>query len=467
MPDDRAPAAAAAGSSRRHFLSRVARGSLALAAAPTLGHLGLGACSPAAPRQAPSPASGEAYWGWVQEQFAIRSGAMPLNAANLCPAPRAVIEAATAAMRDIEGDVSFHNRAKYETTQDHVRSMLAAHLGASVDEIAIVRNTSEGNNIVAGGLPLRAGDEVVLFDQNHPTNNVAWEVRGARFGFTVRRVAVPAPPGSADEIVEIFRRAITPRTRVLAFSDVSNTTGVRLPTAELCRIARERGIYTHVDGAQTFGALQVNVGALGCDSYASSAHKWAMGPKEAGVLYVRAERIPELWPGSVGVGWGNGAETTARGARKFETLGQRNDATIAAFGTALEFREQVGAARIEARVLELAAAMKEGLGRIPGARFATSRAPELSAGVIVMRVDGADMRRLYETLYTEHGIAGAPTGGLRFCPHIYNTIADVERAVAAVDGLVRGRTSTPLAAPSPDPPQPPASRAPGTRQPTR
>ena len=437
MPNDRAPAATAAGTSRRDFLSRTARGSLALAVAPALGHLGLAACSPAAPGQAPSPSEGEAYWRWVRGQFAIRDGVTLLNAANLCPAPRAVTDAAIAAMRDIEGDVSFHNRAKYAETQERVRRALATHLGASEDEIAIVRNTSEANNIVAGGLPLRAGDEVVLFDQNHPTNNVSWEVRGARFGFSVRRVSVPAPPGSTDEIVELFRGALGPRTRVLAFSDVSNSTGVRLPVAELCRIARERDLHVHVDGAQTFGAFQVNLRELGCDSYASSAHKWAMGPKEAGVLYVRSERIAELWPGDVGIGWGNGAETSARGARKFETLGQRNDATIAAFGAALEFREQIGPARIEARVMELAAALKEGLAGMRGARLATSRAPELSGGVVVVRFDGADNRRVYEALYTEHGIAGAPTGGLRFCPHIYNTMAEVERTVAAVDGMVR------------------------------
>lgn len=438
MPDDRAPTAAAtAGASRRDFLSRVARGSLALAAAPSLGHLGLTACAPTRSAQAPSPGQGEPYWQWVREQFAIRDGVTPLNAANLCPAPRVVSDAAIAAMRDIEGDVSFHNRAKYADTQEAVRRRLAAHLGASEDEIAIVRNTSEANNIVAGGLPLRSGDEVVLFDQNHPTNNVAWEVRGARFGFAVRRVAVPAPPGSADEIVELFRRALGPRTRALAFSDVSNTTGVRLPVRELCRIARERNIHVHVDGAQTFGAFQVNLHDLGCDSYASSAHKWAMGPKEAGVLYVRGDRIGELWPGDVGVGWGNGAETSARGARKFETLGQRNDATIAAFGAALAFRETIGPARIEARVVELAAAMKEGLARIPGARLATSPVPELSGGVVVVRVEGADNRRLYEALYAEHGIAGAPTGGLRFCPHVYNTLTEVERTISAVDGLVR------------------------------
>ncbi|MGH7554476.1 MAG: aminotransferase class V-fold PLP-dependent enzyme, partial [Longimicrobiales bacterium] len=246
---------------------------------------------------------------------------MPLNAANLCPAPRMVIDAASAAMRDVEGDVSFQNRAKYGTILDDVRLRLAAYLGAAPEELAIVRNTSEANNIIVGGLKLKAGDEVVLFDQNHPTNNVAWEVRGARFGFTVKRVTIEGTPSNPAEVLDVFRRALTPRTRVLSFSDVSNSSGLRVPARELCALGRERGIHVHVDGAQTFGALVRDLHALGCDSYSASAHKWFMGPKEAGVLFVRAERVADIWPGVVGVGWGSAAETTARGARKFETLG--------------------------------------------------------------------------------------------------------------------------------------------------
>ena len=113
-------------------------------------------------------------------------------------------------------------------------------------------------------------------------------------------------------------------------------TGMRLPAAALCRLARERGAYVHVDGAQTWGAFVMDLRAMDCDSYSASAHKWLCGPLEAGILYLRAERIAGIWPGVVGVGWGRNVQTNAAGARKFETLGQRNDATIAALGAALE-----------------------------------------------------------------------------------------------------------------------------------
>jgi selenocysteine lyase/cysteine desulfurase len=379
----------------------------------------------------------ESFWRLVKQQFTIREGVVLLNAANLCPAPHSVTERVFHLTRDIDGDVSFQNRAKFNALLEEARKKLAAFVGASEDEIAIVRNTSEANNIIVGGLHLRPGDEVVILDQNHPTNNIAWDVRAARFGFSVKRVSVNSPPSSQEDILSAFRDALTTQTKALAFSDVSNTTGVRLPAKELCRMARERGIYTHVDGAQTFGVLQLHLHEMGCDSYAASAHKWFMGPKEAGLLYVRRERCGEIWPGVVGVGWGDKADTSARGARKFETLGQRDDARLAAMGTAVDFHHLIGPARIEARVTELAAALKVELKKLPGAKLITSPNPELSAGVCVVRFDGLDHQKLYEALYAKHGIAGAAVGGLRLCPHIYNTRDEIERTVAAVSTLIK------------------------------
>jgi selenocysteine lyase/cysteine desulfurase len=451
MPDRRTPEQLTH-PSRRRFLLDAARGSLGLAA--VAGLPGAAAADDAAravsgPRDrradarlpAAPQAPDEAYWRLVKAQFPLRDGVIPMNAANLCPAPRSVLDACTQAMRDVEGDVSFQNRAKYGELREQARAKLAAYLNAAPDEIAIVRNTSEANNIIVGGLALGPGDEVLLFDENHPTNNVAWDVRAARHGFTVRRVKLETPPAAGDEILTAFRRALSPRTRALSFSDVSNVTGTRLPTKELCALARERGIYAHVDGAQTCGALRCDLRDLGCDSFSASAHKWLMGPKEAGVLFVRQERIAQIWPGVVGVGWGSTAETEARGARKFETLGQRNDALVAAVGTTIDFHQAIGADAIEARVLQLAGAVREGLLALSGVQPVTPTAPGVSAGVVIVRIDGRDNRQLYERLYREHGVAAAATGGLRFSPHIYNTLADIEHTVKSVAQLLRGTPS--------------------------
>jgi selenocysteine lyase/cysteine desulfurase len=379
----------------------------------------------------------ESFWRLVKEQFIIKPKLIMLNAANLCPSPHMVRDKVSRLTDDLDGDVSFQNRAKFDVLREEARRKLAAFVGASDDEIAIVRNTSEANNLIVSGLELKAGDEVVIFDQNHPTNNVSWDVRAARIGFSVKRVSLQSPPDSVEQIVKAFHTAISPKTKVLSITDVSNSTGLRLPSKELCRIARERGIYTHVDGAQTFGALSLNLHEMGCDSYSGSAHKWFLGPKEAGLLYVRQGRIAEVWPSVVGVGWGSKVETSAKGARKFETLGQRDDAAVSAMGTTADFLNLIGVARIEARIRELATSLKEGARKIPGARLITSPNPELSAGVCVIRFDGIDNQKVYEALYARHGIAGAPSGGVRFCPHIYNTMEEIERTLTALGQVLK------------------------------
>ena len=423
-------------STRRDFLKRTAAGAAGMAILPSEGLRRAPGSASVPPVPHASRAPDEAYWRDVKAQFLVRDGFIMMNAANLCPAPRSVVDAVAAAMRDEDADVSFQNREKYNRLWAETRTRLAGFVGAGEDEVAVVRNTSEANNIVVAGMPLKAGDDVLLFDENHPTNNVAWEVRAARYGFTVRRVKVDPATADASAIVDAFKRALLPNTRVLSITDVSSNTGTRLPSTELCALARGRGIWAHVDGAQTFGALRRDMRAVGCDSYTASAHKWFMGPKEAGLLFVRKERHAELWPSVVGVGWGSTVTTQLPGARKFETLGQRNDATVAGLAAAVDFHAKIGGERIEARVIELTTALFEGLRAMRGAQMITPARAELRGGVCIVRFDGREARPLHEALYREHRIATAPTGGLRFSPHIYNTMQDVERALVAARALI-------------------------------
>jgi selenocysteine lyase/cysteine desulfurase len=353
----------------------------------------------------------------------------------MCPSPRAVADEVANLTNDIDADCSFQNRAKFADLLETSRQKVAQHLGVSADEIALVRNTSEANNTINNGLALQPGDEVVVWDQNHPTNNVAWDVRAARFGLKVRRVATPAEPTDAGQLLRTFTDAFGPRTRVLAVTHISNVSGVRLPVRDLCEAAHRRGIFVHVDGAQSWGALSVNLRDLGCDSYSASAHKWFVGPKEVGVLFVRQERIAEVWPSVVAPGWGNRVEPAVKGARKFESLGQRDDAALAAIATAVDVHLTIGPARIEARVYELAGALKAGL-KEAGVGLISPLDPALSAGVCVARIPQGRTNEVYTKLYTEHGIAGAGTGGLRLCPHVYNTREHVERAVRGVKTLL-------------------------------
>jgi selenocysteine lyase/cysteine desulfurase len=250
----------------------------------------------------------------------------------------------------------------------------------------------------------------------------------------VKRVSTPAAPTSIDQLIGPFENALTSKTRVLSITHVSNTSGIRLPARQLCELARRRGLHAHVDGAQTWGALNINLHELGCDSYSASAHKWFLGPREVGLLYVRKERIPEIWPNIVAPGWGNDAIPDVVGARKFESLGQRDDARLAAIRTAVEFHEMIGPAKTEARVLELNAALKDRVKAL-GVPLATPLDPALSGGVCIIRAAGKNGQEAYQTLDRKWGIAGAATGGVRLCPHIYNTMEHIERAAEGIKSV--------------------------------
>ena len=302
----------------------------------------------------------DSYWEMVRRQFPFTDERVPLNAGNLCPSPRSVSERVSALTRDIDRDISYTNRAKFPKLLEASRAKVAEHLGADTDEIALVRNTSEANSTVITGLSLGAGDEVVLWGENHPTNNVAWDVQAERLGFDVKRVETPGfpnVPDSPDELAALFLDALTDRMRVLAVSHLSNYSGVLLPVEQLSRAARERDIFMLVDGAQTWGALAVNVRQMGCDAYTASAHKWLCGPKEAGVLYLR-----RVSPHTVAFGWGEQHARGDKGARKFETLGQRDDACLASLAPAVDFHLEIGRARIESRFR----ARQAGCGGISG-----------------------------------------------------------------------------------------------------
>jgi selenocysteine lyase/cysteine desulfurase len=426
---------------RRTFLRQAAGGALATAVPafrPDSRRADLSELAQAASRVDAGSLAEEPFWEMVRAQFPLRSGLVLMNAANLCPAPFVVSDTVSALTRDIDADASFQNRAKFSRMQEEAIQALAQYLHADADEIVITRNTSESNNTVLNAIDFRPGDEVVLWDQNHPTNNVAWDVRAQRWGIVVRRVATPRDPRTEQELVRPFIEALTRRTRVLSFSHISNSSGVRLPAEALCAEAKRRGVLTLIDGAQAMGAIALDLHALDCDFYTASAHKWLLGPKEAGVLFVRKQLSASLWPSIVGVGWDQAKD---RGARRFGTFGQRDDATIAAVGRTIAFHQAIGPARIQDRVLELASALKRRLReRVPAVTFHTPLDPALSAGVVVFGVPGLEPRPAYQALYETHGIAGATAGGgfsgIRLCPHIYNPLADVERAVEAVASLL-------------------------------
>ena len=279
--------------SRRHFARLFALGgSAALFSDPAWARQAASR-SPLAPGGA---STGEPFWTSVRDQFVVPPDLAVMNAANLCPASRPALEALARETQSVDRDPSPNNRARLYPEKENTRKALAEFLRVTPDEIIITRNTSESNNLVSSGLDLKAGDEVIVHGDNHPSNLVAWREKGKRFGFSLVTVEQKNPHPGQQYYIDAFTRAITPRTKVLCFTHLSSTVGDLLPAKELCRIARERGILTLVDGAQSLGLLDVTLADIQPDFYSGSAHKWPCGARECGVLYVNSAAQSKLWP---------------------------------------------------------------------------------------------------------------------------------------------------------------------------
>ena len=379
----------------------------------------------------------ERFWTSVREQFLMPPNLSVMNAANLCPSPAPVLEAMYRSTKDMDADPSFDNRQKMSTGKENARRLLAEFLRVTPEEIVITRNTSEANNIVSSGLDLKPGDEVVIFADNHPSNNAAWLQKSKRFGYAVTVIAQPNPHPGADYFVDAAKKAMTSRTRVLAFTHQTSTAGDVLPASELCKVARERGVLTLVDGASALGFIDVDLSAMQPDFYSGSSHKWPCGPKEVGVLFVNARAqtsihpsIISAYPGAIGV------------SRTLEAMGQRDEPAIIGFAESLTFQTKIGRKVIEERSRSLSQALIAGLRRIDGVQLWTHPDPARSGAVVTFRPGNLDIPKLSAAFYRNDRIGcatrtGSDRPGIRFSPHIYNTMAEIDRAVVATANYMK------------------------------
>jgi selenocysteine lyase/cysteine desulfurase len=419
----------AATTSRRDFARLFALGgSAALFAHPAWAQ----SSSPRPALAAGGAAAGETFWKSVRAQFVMPTDLAVMNAANLCPASAPVVEVLTRETQLVDRDPSQQNRNRLSAAKENTRKALAEFLRVTPEEIVITRNTSESNNLVSNGLDLKAGDEVLLFSDNHPSNNQAWQEKAKRFGFGVNVVEQKNPHPGGDYYVDAFTKAITPRTKILAFTHFTNTVGDLFPAKEICAAARARGVMTLVDGAQTFGSLDVNLRDIDPDFYSGSAHKWPCGARECGVLFVNARVHDKIWPssysaypGQVGI------------SRRMEAFGQRDEATMIAFAEALAFQTKVGRQAIQERSKALAQQLLAGLRKFDDFKVFTSPVAERTHAVVTFAPGALDRPKLIAALYEKDKIAvvsggGAGRQGIRVSPHFYNTPEEIDRLLAAL-----------------------------------
>ena len=248
----------------------------------------------AAGRSPDEVAQDEFFWREIQSAFTLDRTLINLNNGNSCPSPRVVHEAYKRYL-DFSNQAPVYHRTQIAQTIETARRRLAMEFGADPEEIAVTRNTSESLQIAQESLDLRAGDEVITTDQDYRRMLTTWDQRMRREKIKVTRIQFQAPATQQD-LFERFERAITPNTKALLFCHVTNITGQLFPVQRLCRMARQRGIVTIVDGAHGIAHFPFKLRDLEADYYGTSLHKWLLAPTGTGLLYVRRDQIPKAWP---------------------------------------------------------------------------------------------------------------------------------------------------------------------------
>ena len=376
----------------------------------------------------------EAFWETVKSQFSFAEGLTYFNNGSLGACPKA-IRNATSEFRDTLDDFpSKYMWGGWDEEKESVRKKTVSLFGVSEEEIALIHNTTEGMNLIARSLDLQQGDEVILADHEHSSAVSPWKVWQESRGIKLVRPTLPMLPESVDEIVEVYKKSITDKTKVISVCHLVNTNGMILPVREISKMAHEKGILVAVDGAQATGMFTFDLKDMDCDFYTVSAHKWLFSPKGVGIFYAREESQKYLKPLIVARGY---KDTSIR---RLENYNTRNLPEVLGFGAALEYRKTIGGKKIEARIYDLKAYFTNALKEHPKLVLKTPSPDSLSGGIQVVEVLGKDVQDVKNRLFDDYGIDCRPMSvfglnGVRISLSIFNTKKDIDRLVIAMDTI--------------------------------
>lgn len=368
----------------------------------------------------------------TQAEFPHEPGLIYLNHAGVAPLPRRAAEAVRAFAAEA-ATRGARNYPRWLAVEASLRQRLARLLGTpSSDDIALVKNTSEGLSMVAYGLDWQPGDAVIINNHEFPSNRIVWESLAQRFGVEVRDVDLDAAPTPEDALID----ALDARARLLAVSSVQFGSGLRMDLVRLAQACRSNGTLLCVDAIQSLGALRLDVASLQADFVIADGHKWMLGPEGLGVFYSRPEARERLkltqygWHMVEQAGdFDRRAWEVASSARRFE-CGSPNMLGIHALEASLALLEEVGLAEVEARVLANARLLIEMIAAQPRLELMSPPHPERHAGIVTFRVIDRDSRDVFRHLQEQGVVCALRSGGIRFSPHFYNTQSQLEEALA-------------------------------------
>ncbi len=364
---------------RRSFLAGTL-GALSALAVPGV-NFGKSVFPPVTPKSGPRSVEDPSFWDIIRAQFLLTDDRVYFNNGGLGPSPRRVIDRVYQATIELE-EISETGHEKLEG----VREDAARFLGCDPEEIAFTRSTTEGMNYVARGLKLRPGDEVLMSTHEHPGGAMPWVALKSELGIRIRLFE---PANTAEQNYDVIAQNIGPRTRVVSISHMTCTTGTVFPVAEIAELCHKKGIIFVLDGAHPPGQMPLDLRETGADFYATSGHKWLLGPKGTGLLYIRKEMHEHWRPGFVGA---YSADYDLdrlfyKPIRQAKTVeyGTRNIPLVLGLGEAMSFLSEIGLENVRRHNLALCNMLIEGLRDLPGVRILTPTEPASRCSIVTFK----------------------------------------------------------------------------------
>jgi selenocysteine lyase/cysteine desulfurase len=375
----------------------------------------------------------DAYWEAIRQQFVIPEDHIYLNNGTVGSSPLPVLKAVFDSYFDCE-ELSWQDPERYpiwgyEPWNDY-RDPLAKFVGATRDEIALVRNATEGNNFMINGFDMKPGEEVIISDQEHPSGESPWKLKAKRYGIVIKKFQIAKPTNDPNEILNRINDAITQQTRVIFTSHITTDTGIILPIKEIAALARSKGLVTMIDGAHVPGMMPLNIKELGVDMYSASPHKWLQAPKGTGFLYVRDEMIDRLWSTVTTAGW----DDPKIRAERFQRIGSSNVPLLAGLRAAIDFANTIGLDRIEKRHRELNQYAFDQMQQ-RGFQLWTSANPQMRCAIVSFNMPPINIYDLERALWKNDKIRvrGGGPNKIRLSTPYYLRKSELDRFFARFD----------------------------------
>jgi len=355
----------------------------------------------------------------VRNELMLENNLIYLNTGTLGPSPKSVYDKVTAMMRKLEGNPAAMNFGPMGQEMEKTRGVAAKFFGADEDEIILTRNTTEGISMVCSGINWQEGDEILTTNHEHGGAETGLNFLAATKGAVIKKMTMPYPAKSKKQLLDLVKVNITDKTKLLLLSHVETVTGLRWPIKEVSKLIDGRDILFIVDGAQAPGMINIDVHDMGCDAYACSGHKWIMGPKETGILYMRKgiqDKVDNVFISS------NYNSYSA-------SSGTRNAAILIGFGDVMEWHMAIGTKRIEQKCMDLAIYCQQKLEGIDGVNVISSDDPELSTAIVSFIYDKDIKNSEIRKAMSEKNIVIKTLpqyNAIRISNHMFTTNGDVD-----------------------------------------